>query len=124
MSWSTFLESAPAEGHAVQVYRDLDELAPSVARFLAAGFRAGEPALVIASAGHWEGFRAELERSGSAVDEIEAEGLLEHRDAGETLATFMDGDVPSPQRFEEVVGGILDAVAAGFPEKTVRAFGE
>lgn len=124
MSWSTFLESAPPEGHAVQVYSDLDELAPSVARFLAAGCRAGEPALVIASAGHWEALRAELERSGSAVDEVEAQGLLKHRDAAETLETFMDGDVPSAERFEAAVGGILDEVAANFPEKTVRAFGE
>src|SRR6476469_9770788 len=106
MSWSTFLESAPPNGHAVQVYKDLDELAPSVARFLSAGFRAGEPALVIASAGHWEAFRAELERLGSAVDLVEAQGLLEHREATETLETFMEGAVPSPERFEAAVGGI------------------
>ena len=60
MSWSTFLENAPPDGHAVQVYADLGELAPSVGRFLDAGFRAGEPAIVIARPEHWEAFRAEI----------------------------------------------------------------
>jgi hypothetical protein len=121
MSWSTFLESAPPDGHAVQVYADLDELAPSVGRFLDAGFRAGDPALVIARPEHWEAFRAELDRD---VDELQAEGLLTCRDADATLATFMDGDVPSSHRFYETVGGILDKTAARFPHQTVRAYGE
>jgi MEDS: MEthanogen/methylotroph, DcmR Sensory domain len=124
MSWTTFLEQAHPAEHAVQVYMELDELAVSVRRFLDAGFRAGEPAVVIATSGHWETFRAEIERRGSSVDELQAQGLLTCRDAEETLATFMDGDVPSAARFEEVVGGVLDEVAGRFPEKTIRAFGE
>ena len=36
----------------------------------------------------------------------------------------MDGDVPSGERFEDAVGGLLDEVARRFPEKTIRAFGE
>jgi MEDS: MEthanogen/methylotroph, DcmR Sensory domain len=110
--------------HAVQVYTELDELAVSVGRFLDAGFRVGEPAVVIATPCHWEAFRAELQRRGAGVDELHAQGLLTCRDAEETLATFMDGDVPSAERFEESVGGIVDDVAHRFPEKTIRAFGE
>jgi len=34
MSWTTFLETAPAADHAVQVYDDLAELAHSVGRYL------------------------------------------------------------------------------------------
>lgn len=124
MSWSKFLEGAPPREHAVQVYAEIDELAVSVGRFLDAGFRAGEPAVVIASAGHWESFRAELERRGSDLAGLEARGLLTCLDADETLGRFMDGDVPSADRFEEAVGGALDEVAARFPERTVRAFGE
>jgi MEDS: MEthanogen/methylotroph, DcmR Sensory domain len=85
MSWSTFLEGAPAHRHAVQVYTDLAELAASVGTL---------------------------------------QGLLTCRDAHETLARFMDGDVPSAERFEEVVGGLLDEVAGRFPRQTIRAFGE
>ena len=124
MSWKTFLESAPPAEHAVQVYMELDELAVSVGRFLEAGFLTGEPALVIVTPGHWDAFRAELERHGHDVDELETQGLLTRRDADETLASFMDGDVPSADRFEAVVGGVLEEVANRFPDRTVRAFGE
>jgi MEDS: MEthanogen/methylotroph, DcmR Sensory domain len=124
MGWNAFLETAPPTEHAVQVYSDLDELAVSVGRFLDAGFRAGEPAVVIVTPGHWDVFRAELERRGGNVDELQAEGLLTCCDAEETLATFMDGDVPSADRFEASVGAILDDVARRYPETTVRAFGE
>ena len=58
MSWKTFLESAPPTEHGVQVYTELDELAPTVGKFLDAGFRAGEPALMIATPEHWDAFRA------------------------------------------------------------------
>jgi KaiC/GvpD/RAD55 family RecA-like ATPase len=124
MSWSTFLEGAPPTGHAVQVYMELDELASSVGKFLDAGFRAGEPAIVIASSEHREAFRAEFERHGHDVEDLQAQGLLTCRDADETLAGFMDGDVPSAERFEATVGGLLDEVAGRFPEQTTRAFGE
>jgi hypothetical protein len=124
MSWTTFLDQACPAEHAVQVYTELDELAISVGRFLDAGFRAGEPAVVIATSGHWEAFKAEIERRGSSVDELQAQGLLTCRDAEETLAAFMDDDAPSAARFEEAVGGVIDEVSRRFPDKTIRAFGE
>ena len=79
---------------------------------------------MIATSGHWGAFRAELEQRGQSVDALQAQGLLTCCDADETLAAFMDGDVPSAARFEEVVGGVLDGVTARFPHQTVRAFGE
>jgi hypothetical protein len=121
MSWKTFLESAPPTEHGVQVYTELDELAATVGEFLNAGFHAGEPAVVIATHEHWDAFRARISPD---ADELQTRGLLKCRDAEETLATFMDGAVPSADRFDETVGGILDEVAAAFPERTVRAFGE
>lgn len=124
MSWTTFLESAPPAEHAVQVYVELDEIAASVARFLDAGFGAGEPGLVIATPSHWQVFRGELERRGHDVADLQERGLLTCCDADDTLAAFMDGGLPSAARFEEAVGGILDEVAGRFPGQTVRAFGE
>jgi KaiC/GvpD/RAD55 family RecA-like ATPase len=124
MSWAMFLEGAPPAGHAVQVYSELDELAASVGTFLDAGFRAGDPAVVIASSDHWEAFRSQLEQRGHDVDALHEQGVLTCCDADETLASFMDGDVPSGERFEEAVGGLLDEVARRFPEQTIRAFGE
>jgi hypothetical protein len=124
MSWKTFLESASPAEHGVQVYTELDELAVSVGSFLDAGFRAGEPALVIATPEHWEALRSELEHRGVDLDELQRVGMLTCLDADETLALFMDGDVPVAERFDEVVGGVLDEVASRFPDRTVRAFGE
>jgi hypothetical protein len=124
VSWTTFLESAPAAEHAVQVYDELGELAASVARFVGAGVRSGEPALVIATRDHWRVFAGALEDRGQRPDELQRRGLLTVCDADETLDSFIDGDLPSPERFEQVVGGIVDEVAAGFPHKTIRAFGE
>ena len=124
MSWTTFLESAPPAEHAVQVYSELDDLAVSVGRLLDSGFRAGEPALVIATPEHRQVFAQELERHGWDVDERQENGLLTQCDADETLAAFMDGDRPSTARFEEVVGDVLDGIARRFPARTIRAFGE
>jgi hypothetical protein len=124
MSWTAFLENAPAAEHAVQVYTELDELAASVGQFLDAGFRAGEPALVIVTPDHRQAFRTELERRGCDVEELERRGLLTSLDADETLATFMDAESPSAERFAEAVGGVVDEVANRFPDKTIRAFGE
>ena len=124
MSWTTFLESAAPADHAVQVYLDLDELAASVGRFLAAGFAAGEPALVVATPDHRRAFEAELERHGLQADELQEQGLLTWHDADEVLAACLDGELPSAGRFDEVVGAIVDDVAHRFPDTTVRAFGE
>jgi len=124
MSWSTFLESAPPAEHAVQVYDALPELAVSVGTFLDAGFRAGEPAVVIAVGEHRQPFQAELEGHGHDVEALQAHGLLTWRDAEETLAAIMDGDVPSSIRFEKTVAGTVDEVARRFPGRTTRAFGE
>jgi MEDS: MEthanogen/methylotroph, DcmR Sensory domain len=124
MSWTTFLEAAPAADHAVQVYDDVADLAVSVGRYLDAGFRRGEPAVVISTADHLRVFGAELEARGWNIDQLEAERLLTWRDAQQTLEAFMDGETPSVERFEYVVGGVIDDVATRFPDQTIRAFGE
>jgi hypothetical protein len=124
MRWQGFLEAAPAGSHAVQLYDGLGELAASVGRFLDAGLRSGEPAIVIATAGHEAAFLRELEHRGWTADELGASGLLVCLDAEQTLDGFMRGGAPSADLFEEVVGGVVDALAHRFPDKTIRAFGE
>ena len=39
-TWAEFLEAPDESGHAVQVYAEADELAESVAAYLATGFAA------------------------------------------------------------------------------------
>jgi hypothetical protein len=123
-SWTNFIERAPAADHAVQVYRDVSELARSVGAFLAAGFRDGEPAVVIATAAHWAVFAAQLEQRGFEPEMLERKGLLTRAEAEQLLNAFMDKELPSAERFEAVVGGIVDETSARFPGRTIRAFGE
>jgi hypothetical protein len=101
--------------HAVQIYRDEAELAAVVAAYLAEGFEAGEPALVVAAPAHLESFAAE-----SGWDNT----LVTAADADETLAAFMEPDGPSGARFEAAVGRLLDAIAARNPTRRIRVYGE
>src|SRR3982074_3558384 len=59
-TWADFLAGADRCGHAVQIYADVDELADSVATYLARGFDAGEPAVVVATSEHAERFLERL----------------------------------------------------------------
>lgn len=124
MSWTSFIERAPAAGHAVQVYDDVSELACSFAAFVTAGFREGEPAIAIATAEHREAFLRELVQRGWDPGRLEQKGMLASADAEELLDRFMEGERPSAERFERVVGGLVDEVSARHPGRTVRAFGE
>ena len=123
-AWTGFLRGAGPAGHAVQVYRHVSELADSVAEYLAVGFDLGEPAVVIATPEHWACFGERLAESGWNAARIERHGLLFCADADTTLAAIMSDDRPSAARFEAVVGGLLDGIAARFPTRRIRAFGE
>jgi hypothetical protein len=122
--WVDFLKAPRDGGHAVQVYAELDELAESVAAYLATGFAAGEPAVVIATADHQDTFNFFLAGAGWDAEVLSEAGLLLTLDAGETLELlFVDGEL-SATAFERVVGGVIDRIAERFPERRIRAFGE
>jgi hypothetical protein len=124
-SWTDFLDGADRCGHAVQIYADLDELADSVATYLARGFEAGEPAIVVAAADHSERFLAKLAALGWDADRVEREAYLRVVDADGTLAAIMQGGTsPSPGAFDQTVGGLLDDAAKRVPGCEIRVFGE
>lgn len=110
--------------HLVQVYSDHMELAESVATFLASGFEAGEPAVLVVAAAHLPSIRERLGKHGWPVEQAEAQGLLIVRDAETTLEALYDGSTLSPRRFREVVGVLLDEAEAAAPGHGVNAFGE
>ena len=105
MSWQAFIERPQAAEHAVQIYDELDELVDSVCRFLLAGVESGAPAVVVVTAEHRCRITRELEERGADVAVLEQCGQLIIRDAEETLASFMAGDLPSVERFDVVVFG-------------------
>jgi hypothetical protein len=124
MSWQTFVDRPRPGDHAVHVFEDIAELGRVSGAYLASGLDAGAPAVLIATPAHWRRVADELEARGHDPGALQRSGLLSHRDAEETLAALMDGDLPDPGRFERVIGGLFDEIAERFPERTIRAFGE
>jgi len=122
--WVDFLRTPEDADHAVQVYAELDELAESVAGYLATGFAVGEPAVVIAMAEHQETFVTALAGTGWDADLLRDAGLLLTLDAEETLAALYEDGRLSAAVFERVIGGVIDATAERFPDLRIRAFGE
>jgi hypothetical protein len=122
--WLEFLRGRGEPEHAAHVYEELDELAASVAGYLSSGFADGDPAIVIATADHWQCFAQCLAGCGWDAAKVEREGLLVRLDADATLDSFMAGSNPDAQLFEATVGAAVAELATRFPDRTVRAFGE
>jgi hypothetical protein len=123
-TWDRFLQASEPSDHGAQVYGNVSELAESVGTYLAAGLDLGEPAVVIATPEHWNRFAERLASSGWDEAAIDEQGLLFLVHADEMLAALMVSGAPSRERFEQVVGGLLDRVEERFPGRPIRAYGE
>ena len=110
--------------HVVQFYEGEDFLADVVATYLGAGLLAGQPVIVIATPPHRSAIARRLTSAGLGVEDVRRRGQLTMLDARETLATFMDGDVPDARRFRATLGRVLDEQLGGGRHASVRAFGE
>jgi hypothetical protein len=122
--WVEFLRAPGDAAHAVQVYDELEELAESVVAYLATGFAAGVPAVVLATADHQETFNRSLAGAGWDAEALGTAGLLVALDAEETLSSlFHDGRL-SAAAFEHVVARVVDRLAERAPGQRVRVFGE
>jgi CheY-like chemotaxis protein len=109
--------------HAVLFYESDDYLSNAVARFLADGLTAGQPAIAVATAPHREAFQARLRKQGFDVDRLCEEGRLLFLDARSTLPTIMDGRLPDPRRFRDRFGSAIERILDG-RDTIVRAYGE
>ena len=108
--------------HLVQFYESDEFLSDTLADFLAAGLDEGDSCLVVSKSERHEGLDARLRARGLDPAAERLSGRLVMLDAAETLSGFMDGDVPEPARFVEVVGGLVGRVSAA--GRRVRIFGE
>lgn len=114
-----------APGHVVQLYgNDNRSLIRNASHDLAAALKRGGAALVIATPEHRAAIYRRLWSQG--ISPLEAQ--LEHRllllDAGKIMAQFMVGGRPDWDRFESVIGGVLQRIQAGNPDAGGHAFGE
>ncbi len=114
----------PQPSHTVQFYENDHFLAAAVADFLAPALASGQPVVIIAEADHSEAFLQRLRSKGLDPDDAFRNGRMVILDAAETLAQFMNGNEPDPDRFTSVVGGVIGSVMTGSSSATVRAYGE
>jgi hypothetical protein len=86
-------------------------MAESVAGFLIAGFRRGEPLVVVATPEHRELIGRKLEEAGVGIRQAELASRLIMLDAAQTLEKIMRQDLPSRIAFDEIVGTLVARLA-------------
>jgi hypothetical protein len=116
------LEAPQPCDHAAHLYVDPNALFDAVARYAGAAARAGEAAIVVATAGHHEGILNRLELSGCDCSRLLASGQLVCIDAEDRLAQIMDGRTPDSDVFHAIVRELLDTVQSRYPR--IRIYGE
>jgi len=108
--------------HFVQFYDADTFLLDAVAEFIGAALRADDSGIVIATEAHRQGLDQRLEAAGLHLGLLRSRGRYVALDAAETLARFMTADLPDPERFAEVIGGVIAQAAE--QGRRVHAFGE
>jgi hypothetical protein len=124
VSWQRFIENPQPGEHAVQILGDADFPTEALGRYVAAALRSGAPAVVISTAEHWQSLVQELRTQGWGPSALERERLLNHHNAEDTLEELMRDGSPDSEAWTRVIGGLIDEVAALFPSRTIRVFGE
>lgn len=108
--------------HIAQFFDSDESRAESVAAFLAEGYRAGEPLIIVARATTWALTMEALEADGVPVQRAIAERMLIVKDAADTLRRLSRNiGTPDAASFEtEVAAGVIALGRRG----RVRAYGE
>ena len=121
-NWLDLVRQPAGTEHLAQLYRDQSFLNELVGEYVATGLAHGEGVVLIAAAGHREGFVGELERLGAYPAEAAARGQLLWLDAEQTLADLTAGGSLDWQRFHAAIGGLIARLRLEYP--AVRAYGE
>jgi hypothetical protein len=111
-----------ASEHIVQFFDSDESRVECVADFLAEGYRAGEPVIVVARPANWASAFEQLEAQGIPVQRAIDEGMFVIRDAADTLQQLSRNGSPDANAFEIVVGRPVTALARR--GRRVRAYGE
>jgi MEDS: MEthanogen/methylotroph, DcmR Sensory domain len=125
MSLSPALHEHVAPGHVVQLYgNDSHTLILNASRYLADALKRGDGALVIATPQLRSAIYQKLWNLDVSPLQAEQEQRLLLVDAGKTLSQFMVAGQPDWDRFESVVGGIIERIHSRNPGMGGSAFGE
>jgi hypothetical protein len=116
------IKGAIASEHIVQFFDSDESRAECVADFLATGYQAGEPTVVIARPQNWTAVYEQLVVRGIPVQQATADGSIVVKDATDTLRRLSRNGSPDPDAFEAVVGKAVAALARR--GRRVRAYGE
>jgi excisionase family DNA binding protein len=116
------VRSSGPDEHVVQFYEEDTSLLQAAAAFLGPALRAGDAAVVVATAEHRAGLTERLATDGIAIAAAIADGRYLVLDAAETLIRIMGEGAPASQCFAAIIGGIIAQAAAG--GRRVHAFGE
>lgn len=108
--------------HIVQFFDTDESRAQNVATFLAQGYAAGEPIVVIARPVNWAAMIERLEALGVPVQQAAANGMLIVKDATDTLRRLSRSGSPDADLFADVIDKPLAALAAS--GRRIRAYGE
>ena len=108
--------------HFVQFYEADSFLLNSLSGFIGKAITSGDAALVIATDAHRKSLDELLTSNGVDPAGARERGQYLALDAAETLAKFMENGSPEPQRFNQVIGNVIESVTDG--RNNVRAFGE
>jgi hypothetical protein len=114
-------EIAPCE-HVVQIYENDEGFLDLLSGFVSGGVKAGECAVVIATAAHLDALDERLAGLGYSVSSLISETQYIPLDAEATLSKFMVNDWPDENLFNQVINEVI--VKAKGNDRKVRAFGE
>lgn len=121
--WQDLLRHSCGGDHFAQVYQDDGFLADAIGEYVGSALRAGEAALVIATAAHRRLLEQRLEDKGLSPKAATRRGQLRLLDAAESLAGILQDDgEPDAARFHERFGALIAELRLQYP--TVRAHGE
>ncbi|HXO94323.1 MAG TPA: MEDS domain-containing protein, partial [Candidatus Acidoferrum sp.] len=112
--------------HSVQFYFSDSILVDELARFVGTALVCGDAAIVIATGPHREALARELKARDLKTTRALAEGRFVCLDAAQTLVRIMRDQMPDPELFSEIMGGLITQarVATKSEQSEVVIFGE
>ena len=111
-----------ASDHIAQFFDSDESRADCVAAFLAEGYAAGEPMMVVCRPANWVGITERLEALQVPVQRAIADGTLVVKDVSDSLRRLSRNGAPDAAGFESTIGKAVEALSRRGGR--VRAYGE